>query len=409
MIENTCKTWEAAATPSLFFSPRVHRRIAARVLRATALGALGLIATLLQPSPLAAAEIRIALVVDDDAAEIAAGFAVAEINANGPLPGGPVRLAIERGACDLPQAIEAARRLAASDVAAVIGYSCANVATAVAPIYAAADKLLLIAGPVHPRVLSPRAGPTVFRLPAAGPAQGAVAIAALGREAATLKVAIVHDRTQQMRAFAEAARLALAAAGQTPDLVDTFAGSDKDYSALIGRVEAAGASALVLGAFPVEAALILAEVRARGLSLRIVGSDVLASDDFARRAGSMAADVIVVAQPDRWPGPRAAALATALAGRRTQPAANAEGAAATAVASERAAFMTAAALDVWSAAARTAGTTDARAVAAALAGGTFATLLGAVGFTAAGDSTLPAFADHRWHNGKLTGAALARP
>jgi hypothetical protein len=93
-------------------------------------------------------------------------------------------------------------------------------------------------------------------------------------------------------------------------LIETFAGADKDFTALAQRIKAAGITHMALAAFPSEAALLVGEVKQQVPGLVIFATDTLADDSFGRVAGTAAENMRIALAPDVRAFPRASDLAS---------------------------------------------------------------------------------------------------
>ncbi len=267
---------------------------------------------------------------------------------------------------------------------AVIGHACPSAAQAATQLYSAAGLVVIVAGalPARPSTLV-RSGVHIFRMQSDGD-QGSTLGNALADAGPEARIAVVRDKTQFAVSVMSSAVGALMARGRSPALVETFAGGDKDFGALALRLKAAHVTHLALAAFPSEAALLVAEVRAAAPHIAILATDTLAEQAFARAAGTAADGVQIALAPDvhAWPG--AANLAERLTARGIPP--------------SRAAIASAAAIELLAAAMSRAPTDS---MAATLARGSFDTVLGAMTFDKHGAALLPSHVLYTWQGGTL--------
>lgn len=318
----------------------------------------------------------------------AAGAAVAAINGAGGLLGARLSLEVIDDGCERTRAQAAAERLAALRPALVVGHSCASAALAAARVYAQAGLIMITPGARHPDVTARRAGPNIFRLAGRDDVQGAAAAAHLRAHAKNGRLAIVHDRTAIARRLAEAAMSALAEAGSPSPLVLTIVAGEKDYGALAARLAQARVEAVLFAGFPIEAGIVLRQLRAAGSSAMFLAPDFAATREFVSAAGS-AAEGINVLLPFE---PRRAELA--------EP----HGAAIEAVSTRDTPFnglwlRTFGAVEAWAEAVRRAGAGTPEAVAPLLSSETLPTALGPVSFDARGDVRLPSYELWVWKDG----------
>ncbi len=335
----------------------------------------------------------------------AANLMAAEINAAGGINGDTVVIEPADDPCRSGASLATFEAMAQSRAAAVIGHSCAPTAVAAAALYERAGKVFIAAG-AHIPTASIANGARVFRLPAAEAMPGTylgASMAAMAQRQPGVRLALVRDRTQLATQQLQAASAALAAAGVTPVLSETFAGGDKDFSTLAARLAAAGVTHVGLAAFPAEAALLIADLAKMSPGVQVLALDYVATPEFVELAGAAIDRVRVVMRPDVATlityAPRAAALAKAMTDAGVTP--------------TRAALYTAAAIEAFATAMRrpsASGASTADGIAASLKDPRGAeTVLGPLGFDRAGNATLPVWQWHRWTGTGWRADAISAP
>jgi branched-chain amino acid transport system substrate-binding protein len=318
----------------------------------------------------------------------AAEAAVAAIDGAGGLLGTRLVLEVVDDGCERTRAQAAAERLAALAPALVVGHSCASAALAAAPVYAQAGLVMITPGARHPDITARRAGPSIFRLAGREDAQGAAAAAHLRAHAKSGRLAIVHDRTAVARRLAEATSSALAEAGAPPPLVLTIVAGEKDYGALAARLAQSRVEAVLFAGFPIEAGIVLRQLRAAGSAAMFLAPDFAATAELVSAAGSAAEglNVLLPFEPRR--------------AERTWPSAAAIEAVSSRDAPARGLWLrTFAAVEAWAEAVRRAVSGKPEAVAGLLGRETLPTALGAVSFDARGDVRLPSYEPWVWKEG----------
>jgi branched-chain amino acid transport system substrate-binding protein len=263
----------------------------------------------------------------------------------------------------------AARMLMAEAPALVIGHPCSGAAVAAARLYASQGAVFIATGARHPALTAPAGSPghqVVFRLAGRDDRQGRAGAQWLKDNAPGKRVAIIHDRTAYARDIAEDAGRALKASGIAEPQVLTLVAGKAAYPDVLAQLKALNIEAVLFAGYPNEAAIIVEGARREGLGLAFLGSDSLATPEFARRiGGDRGARVLMRLEPgniadEGIDGPMA---------KRAE-----------------------AALDVWAQAVRAAGTFEPTAVAATLRGRDFETRsMGRVSFDARGDSREPSY------------------
>lgn len=141
-----------------------------------------------------------------------ARMAVDEINAAGGINGERVALALGDDRCDAKRGAAVAKRIAADNVALVIGHFCGGASIAASPVYARGKIIQIEPAATNPMLTEQRPGPGLFRLVPSD------------RQQAGKKVAIVSDDSNYGASLAQAVRDSLEAAAQPPVLSESFAG-----------------------------------------------------------------------------------------------------------------------------------------------------------------------------------------
>ncbi len=222
------------------------------------------------------------------------------IDAAGGITNRPLQLEIEDDACTRDAARDLATRITAMSPqpAVVIGHPCATAAIAAAPIYQQAGVLFLAAGMRHPQLTEKRAGHLVFRAAGRDDRQGAEAGQRLRARAGDSGTAlIIHDRTVLTRALAKAAGEAAAFGAKAPPAELTIVSGESDYSKLIDEIARREPQAILFAGFPSEAAIILKQLRARGLSVPFLVTDAMATAEFIDHAGDLLETDVEVMMP----------------------------------------------------------------------------------------------------------------
>ncbi|MGQ0456985.1 MAG: branched-chain amino acid ABC transporter substrate-binding protein [Hyphomicrobium sp.] len=307
----------------------------------------------------------------------------AEINANGGVNGEPLAVDAADDGCVRGKAETTAGELAARKVALVLGHPCAPAALAAAAVYGKAPTLFIATATRHPALTKKRAGPTIFRIAGRDDRQGETAGRLLARANPKQRVAVVHDRSRYGRELAEAAVAAFKRERGGEPITAKIIGGDLDYKRTIAKVK--DAQIVFFAGFPLEGGLIYSGLRDAGSQAEFIGSDSLATQEFATTFGARAKGVRVLVSASAAPGLDAVASVAAEDAARAR-----------------------AAVQVFAAAARRAESNDAVKVAAALAGGTFATVLGPIAFSDDGDARIPSFQLVEWQ-GEAWGPVSAAP
>jgi branched-chain amino acid transport system substrate-binding protein len=313
----------------------------------------------------------------------AARLAAERFNAEGGAAGERIAIVEADDGCATQPAEDAARALIERHVAVVIGHPCGSAAVAAARLYAEAGVPFIAAATRHPALTDQRAGPAVFRLAGRDGHQGTIAGNFLAREFAGKPLAIVYGGSVYSKELAAEATAALKAAGRADVPTGTIASGQKEYGPLVGKLAGAHVEAVYFAGYPIEAGLLLRQMRAAGLQAAFFGSDTIAGEQFAQAAGEGAegAGTLLPYDPVRSLSPEA--LRTAFP--KAEPTAP---------------FVLAyAAMEAWRGAVQQAQSTAGDGVAKALQGSGFNTVLGRLTFDPKGDAELPAYDIVWWRDG----------
>lgn len=201
--------------------------------------------------------------------------------------------------CDAVQAEAAARKIVAAGADLVLGHPCPKAAMAAAKIYAAAGITFMATATRHAGLTAPRPGPSIFRFSGRDDAQGLDAARHLARSARGKPVAIVRDHTLYAQSIAAQTKDALEALG-IATISATFASGDLEYPALIAKIKDAGA--VFFAGFPMEAGLVLKDLRAAGSHAPFLATDTVASDVFTATYPELARSTYVLRAAPAAPG-----------------------------------------------------------------------------------------------------------
>ena len=273
----------------------------------------------------AAAEIRIGVagpMTGGDAAfgaEMRAGVeqAIADINAAGGVLAQQLAIVVADDGSDPKRGRSVAETFSAGGVRLVVGDFNSSVTLAASDVYAARNVLVITPGASNPQVTE-RGLATMFRICGRDDEQETVASAFLAARR-DRRIAILHDRTSAGQARADRVRAQLAAAGMQEVFYDGVAKGGKDFGATLDRLETAAADFVYWGGGATEGALLVRQLRQRGRATQLLGSDALATEEFASLAGP-SGDGTLMTFPREPRGQRAAAdLVKRLAARNIAP------------------------------------------------------------------------------------------
>jgi branched-chain amino acid transport system substrate-binding protein len=314
-----------------------------------------------------------------------AELAVEQINEAGGVNGEMLRLVIGDDACDPRQAVNVANQFAGEGVVFVAGHFCSGSSIPASAVYSEEGIIQISPASTNPALTDDRPGPGIYRVCGRDDKQGVVAGEFLSTNFPQGNVAILHDRTAYGQGLAEETRKAMQAEGVEPKMFEAFTPGERDYSAIVSRLNAEGIEAVYIGGYHTEAGLILRQMREQGLEAQMVSGDALVTDEFWSITGDLGNGVMMTFSPDPRKYEAAQEAVAAFEAKGINP--------------EGYTLYTYAAIQAWQAAVESAGTTDFEPVVSALDDMTFDTVLGDIDFNEVGDPTEANYVWYVWEDG----------
>ncbi len=171
----------------------------------------------------------------------------------------------------------------ADHVAFVVGHFNSGVTLMASSIYADNGILEITPSSANPQITE-RGLDLLFRICGRDDQQAQVAAAYLASLGKT-KIAILHDRTTYGKGLADLTRKDLAARGVSDVLYFGVNKDETDYSSLIAKLKASGAGIFYWGGSAAQAVAILKALRDQSLTIPMLASDAVASEDVAAQGG----------------------------------------------------------------------------------------------------------------------------
>jgi len=311
--------------------------------------------------------------------------AVTDLNAAGGVLGRQLALEIGDDACDPRQAVSVANQLAGRRVALVAGHFCSGSSIPARDVYAEEGVLQISPASTNPRFTEEGKWNT-FRTCGRDDQQGLVAGRYIAQNMRDRKIAILHDNTAYGRGLAEETKKALNAAGVQETLFSAYTPGERDYSAVVSRLQQADISVIYLGGYHTEGGLILRQAKERGMNVTLIGGDALVTNEFWQITGAAGEGTLMTFSSDPRKRPTAAEVVQRFRARNIDP--------------EGYVLYTYAAIQIWAEAAKKTNGIDPRRIATALkAQGPWQSVLGEISFTDKGDVTVPDYVFYVWRNG----------
>ncbi len=313
-----------------------------------------------------------------------AEMAVADINAAGGVLGQQLQLSIGDDACDPKQAVAVANKMVSDGVVFMAGHFCSGSSIPASQVYTEEGILQISPASTNPK-LTDEGGDNVFRVCGRDDQQGIVAGDMLADKFGKKKIAILHDKTAYGKGLADETMKQLNKRGVKEAMYEAYTAGEKDYSAIISKMKAAGIDVFYLGGYHTEAGLMVRQAREQGYGVQLVSGDALVTDEYWKITGDAGEGTLMTFSPDPRKNPVAKPVVENFRKGGYEP--------------EGYTLYTYGAIQAWAQAVEKAESTDTNKVIAALRGNKFETVLGNIGFDQKGDVTAPGYVWYEWSKG----------
>ncbi len=208
-----------------------------------------------------------------EAALRGARLAVDDLNAAGGILGRPAALVVEDNRSLPGESATAVKKLIGRDkVVALVGECASSRTLEAAPLAQAAGVPLVTPASTNPKVTA--VGDCVFRVCFADPFQGAVLATYAWKNLGRRRAALLVDSTASYSVgLAEVFSRTFTGLGGEIVASQKYGGGDKDFRAQLTAIRAAGADAIFLPGYYVEAGLAARQARELGLTATLLGGD----------------------------------------------------------------------------------------------------------------------------------------
>ena len=323
--------------------------------------------------------------------------AVEDINAAGGVNGKKITVAVGDDGSDPKQGISVANKFVGDGVTWVVGHFNSSVSIPTSGVYQENAILQITPASTNPSLTNPdpKTGESkwnVFRTCGRDDQQGAVAAGYMVKNAKDKKIAFIHDKKAYGKGLVDETKKALNAGGVKEVVYDTINPGEKDYSATVSKLKAAGVDIVYYGGEHTEAGLLVRQMRDQGMSTILMGGDGIASEEYAQIAGAGAEGTLMTFPPDPRLNPAAAEVVKRFEAKKFNP--------------ETYTLYSYAAVQVMKQAAEAAKSNDTQAMAKVMHSGmTFKTVVGDIAYDKKGDVTRADYVVYRWikgPDGKIT-------
>jgi branched-chain amino acid transport system substrate-binding protein len=308
-----------------------------------------------------------------------------DINAAGGILGQRITVSIGDDRSDPKEGVSVANKFVADGIKWVVGHFNSGVTMPASEVYAENGIIFNTPSATNPRITE-RGLWNAFRTCGRDDQQGAVAADHIVKNFRGKKVAIVHDKTTYGQGLADETRKAMRAAGVNDVLYEGVNTGEKDFSALVSKIKAAGADLVYWGGLHTEGGLIVRQMRDQGLNTVMMSGDGITSDEFASIGGPGVVGTLMTFPPDPRRRPEAAAVVKKFEAKRFNP--------------EAYTLYSYAAVEIFKQAAEGAKSLDPKKMAEFMKTGfKFKTVIGEIVYDKKGDITRPDYVMYTWRRG----------
>lgn len=229
----------------------------------------------------------------------AAEMVVAEINAKGGINGKQIELMVGDDQCKPEIATNVATKLVSEGVNIVIGHICSGATKAALGIYKGAKVIAISPSATNPPLTKSGDYPNFYRTIASDDDQGKLAASFAVDKLKGKKVAILHDKGDYGKGFADFSKEAIEKGGKAKIVMyEGIQPGAMDYSAVIQKLRKEGADVLIFGGYHPEASKLLSLMNKKKISVPFIGPDGVKGDGFLKIAGKDAEGVYATGPKD---------------------------------------------------------------------------------------------------------------
>ncbi|MFQ0815123.1 branched chain amino acid ABC transporter substrate-binding protein [Brucella anthropi] len=316
--------------------------------------------------------------------------AVEVINKAGGIKGEKVVLKFADDAGEPKQGVSAANQIVGDGIKFVVGPVTTGVAIPVSDVFSENGVLMVTPTATGPD-LTARGLENVFRTCGRDDQQAEVMADYVLKNFKDKKVAVIHDKGAYGKGLADAFKAALNKGGVTEVHYDSVTPGDKDFSALVTKLKAAGADIVYFGGYHAEGGLLSRQLHDAGLQALVLGGEGLSNTEYWAIGGTNAEGTLFTNAKDATKNPASKDAIEALKAKN--------------IPAEAFTMNAYAAVEVIKAGIERAGSADdSAAVAKALHDGKpIETAIGTLTYGESGDLSSPSFDIFKWNDGKIVG------
>ncbi|MGZ5725408.1 MAG: branched-chain amino acid ABC transporter substrate-binding protein, partial [Caldimonas sp.] len=244
--------------------------------------------------------------------------AVEDINAAGGIMGQKITVGYGDDVSDPKQGVSVANKFVGDGIKFVVGHFNSGVTMPASEVYQENGIVEITPSATNPKITE-RGMWNIFRTCGRDDQQGAVASAWILKNMKGKKIAIVHDKTTYGQGLADETKKAMNKGGIKEVLYEGINLGEKDFSALVSKIKAAGADLVYWGGLHTEGGLIVRQMRDQGVKAPLMGGDGITSDEFATVGGPGVEGTLMTFPPDPRKRPEAKAIVDKFRANKFEP------------------------------------------------------------------------------------------
>lgn len=311
------------------------------------------------------------------------------INKAGGIKGEKIVLKFADDAGEPKQGVSAANQIVGDGIKFVVGPVTTGVAIPVSDVLSENGVLMVTPTATGPD-LTNRSLQNVFRTCGRDDQQAEVMAAYVLKNDKDKKIAILHDKGAYGKGLADSFKGALNKGGVTEVYYDSLTAGDKDFSALVTKLKAAGTEVVYFGGYHAEGGLLTRQLHDAGLKAQLLGGEGLSNTEFWAIGSDNAQGTLFTNASDATKNPASKDAIAALKEKG--------------IPAEAFTMNAYAAVEVLKAGIERAGKADdSAAVAKAIRSEPIETAIGKLSYGETGDLTSPSFDIFKWDGGKIVG------
>lgn len=219
----------------------------------------------------------------------AAQLVVKQVNANGGILGKQVELLIQDDQCKPEIATNTATKLVTQGVDVVLGHICSGATKAALGIYNDARIPVMSPSATNPELTQSGDYPNFYRTIASDDMQARLAVDFAINKLNAKKAAILHDKGDYGKGFAEFAKKFAEESGKIEVvLFDGVTPGAMDYSSIIQKIRREKADLLIFGGYHPEASKLVAQMKRKRMKTAFLSDDGVKDVSFIKVAGEAA-------------------------------------------------------------------------------------------------------------------------